>query len=238
MILVLFDVDGTLIHTNGAGIKAFRRAMYDVFDLRVEKTDIRPDGKTDPLILKEFLEYHKSAGRWSRVSEKKLFARYIECLKDEMALVRRSGRARVLPGVRELLDVLSGTPDFAVGLATGNIESGAATKLEGVGLDGYFHFGGFGSDSENRTELTRIGIQRGKRFVAPESVERSFVVGDTPFDIVHGREAGAAVIAVASGNYGLGDLADHSPDWALPDLTSTERIVAFMRGKTEDGAPG
>lgn len=231
MILVLFDIDGTLISTDGAGLRAFRSAMEEVFGIKIEPAVISPDGKTDPLILKEFLQYYQSMALWSQTSEKKLFARYLECLKGEMTLARASGRARVLPGVRELLGVLSGEPDFAVGLATGNLKAGARTKLQSLGLYRYFGFGGFGSDSENRTELTLAGVRRGRRHVAPAPVHGAFIIGDTPFDVIHGHAAGEAVIAVATGRYGVEELGACNPDLVLEDLTETERIVSFMRGR-------
>jgi phosphoglycolate phosphatase len=234
MILVLFDIDGTLISTDGAGLRAFRRAMKDVFGIEIEPAVISPDGKTDPLILKEFLQHYQAMDLWSQTSERKLFARYLECLEVEMARARVSGRARVLPGVPELLEVLSGESDFAVGLATGNLEAGARIKLKSLGLYRYFGFGGFGSDSENRTELTLFGVRRGMSHVAPAPVRGAFVIGDTPFDVLHGHAAGEAVIAVASGRYGFDELESCNPDLVLEDLTETERIVSFMRGKAAD----
>jgi len=233
--LTLFDIDGTLISTDGAGLRAFRSAMKDVFRIQIEPTAISPDGKTDPLILKEFLKYYQSMALWSQTNEKELFARYLECLEDEMTLARTSGRARILPGVEKLLKALSGNSDFAVGLATGNLEAGARIKLQGLGLYRYFGFGGFGSDSENRTELTRIGVRRGRSRVAPASVDAVFIIGDTPFDIMHGHAAGEEVIAVASGRFGIDELEMCNPDLALEDLTETERIVSFMKGKAEAG---
>jgi phosphoglycolate phosphatase-like HAD superfamily hydrolase len=115
-----------------------------------------------------------------------------------------------------------------LGLVTGNVEAGARIKLTGAGLRGYFRFGGYGSDSEDRTTLIRIGIERGSRLVAPDPVRASFVIGDTPLDIVHGRAAGACVIAVASARYTMSDLGACNPDLLVPDLTATDRIVSFM----------
>ncbi|MBN2321604.1 MAG: HAD hydrolase-like protein [Acidobacteria bacterium] len=232
MILSLFDIDGTLISTDGAGMRAFRRALEAVFDIRVDKKVIRPDGKTDPLILKEILAHFDSSERWCIHSQQEMFARYLDFLEDEMGKTLESGRVRILPGVRDLLHALSSESDFALGLATGNLEGGARLKLEKTGLSGFFHFGGFGSDSEDRTELTRIGIRRGSRHVSPASVDGAFVIGDTPFDIIHGRNAGASVIAVASGGYGIRELQACKPDLALADLTPAESIISFMRTAT------
>ncbi|MEJ2108881.1 MAG: HAD hydrolase-like protein [Acidobacteriota bacterium] len=229
MILVLFDIDGTLISTDNAGLRAFQRAMRNIYNLQIEKSAISPDGKTDPLILKEFLKSYNSMDLWSLNSEKKLFAKYLEYLREEMILALNTNRARILPGVKKLLNRLSSQSDFAIGLATGNIEAGARIKLEHIGLYDYFGFGGFSSDSEDRTILTRIGIERGEAHVFPASVDGVFVVGDTPFDVSHGRAAGAWVIAVASGNYKVVDLQNCEPDLVVPDLNSTDHIVSFMR---------
>jgi phosphoglycolate phosphatase len=229
MKLVLFDVDGTLISTKGAGMRAFYRALKHHFDVHVDNDAIRPDGKTDPLILKELLCHCNLAEKWCEETREALFSKYLSCLEEEMSEASRRGLLRILPGVLDLLKDLGRQRDFAVGLVTGNLERGAFTKLFHAGLDGFFRFGGYGSDSEDRTELTRIAIQRGTRLVAPEPVENSFVIGDTPLDVLHGRAAGAYVIAVASARYGMDDLASCNPDFLVSDLTSADVIISFMR---------
>jgi phosphoglycolate phosphatase len=231
MRLVLFDVDGTLISTRGAGMKAFYRALKHIFGIDVNEEVIRPDGKTDPLILKEMLAYFNLADKWRDQTANDLFSSYLACLEEEMGHAREEGLIQVLPGVVELLQMLSTQPDFCVGLVTGNLEKGAYIKLENAGLNGYFRFGGYGSDSEDRTVLTRIGIRRGTQVVAPQAVENSFVIGDTPLDILHGHAAGADVIAVASAKYGMEELQAESPDLLVPNLTSGEDIIRFMRGR-------
>ena len=235
MILLLFDIDGTLISTDGAGMRAFYRALQEVFGIRIGRKAVRPDGKTDPLILKETIAHFGLNERRNIRSQEEIFARYLDYLEDEMRRTLESGRIRILPGVENLLHALSHEPDFALGLATGNIEGGARVKLEKAGLSGFFHFGGFGSDSEDRTELTRIGIRRGSHYVSPAPVDGAFVIGDTPFDVVHGRSAGAFVVAVASGSYGIGELRACAPDLALADLTSAESIISFMRTRILSG---
>jgi phosphoglycolate phosphatase len=231
MRLVLFDVDGTLISTRGAGMKAFYRALKHIFDVDVNEEVIRPDGKTDPLILKELLAYFNLADKWQDKTANDLFSSYLACLEEEMGHAREEGLIKVLPGVVELLQTLSIQPDFCVGLVTGNLEKGACIKLENAGLNGYFRFGGYGSDSEDRTVLTRIGIRRGAQVVAPQAVENSFVIGDTPLDVLHGHAAGADVIAVASAKYSMKELQAENPDLLVPDLTPTEEIICFMRGR-------
>jgi phosphoglycolate phosphatase-like HAD superfamily hydrolase len=230
MRLVLFDIDGTLILTGGAGMRAFYRAMHDIFHVDAGHTAFRPDGKTDPLIAKELLAGFGMENQWCGKTREALFAKYLKYLEDEMCRAKEQGSIRVLPGVVDLLEKLSGQSDFCVGLVTGNLEKGAHIKLGWAGLSQYFRFGGYGSDSEDRTELIRLGIQRGTQAVAPAPVDEVFVIGDTPLDIDHGRAAGARVIAVASSGYNLDELGFHDPDLLLPNLLPLDAIVRFMRG--------
>lgn len=230
MHLVLFDIDGTLISTGGAGMRAFYRALRDIFDIDADRPVFRPDGKTDPLIAKELLAGFGMEDQWCDKIQEALFSSYLSHLEDEMCRAENEGLIRVLPGVLDLLEMLSSQPDFCVGLVTGNLEKGAYIKLGRAGLNKYFRFGGFGSDSEDRTTLIRLGIQRGAQIVAPIPVEGVFVVGDTPLDINHGQAAGARVIAVASARYSLNELGSHNPDLLLSNLMPLDAIVHFMRG--------
>ncbi len=228
MRLAMFDIDGTLILTGGAGMRAFYRALGQMFSLEVDSEVIRPDGKTDPIIALELLRHFGRESLWTERSREELFACYLSCLDEEMETAHGHGHIRVLPGVRELLDALAARPGYALGLVTGNLRAGAKVKLARAGLDHYFSFGGYGSDSDDRTLLIRTGMERGAQAVAPATVRSCFVIGDTPLDIIHGRAAGASVIAVASARYTLDDLAAHDPDLLVPDLTDVPRILAFM----------
>jgi phosphoglycolate phosphatase len=230
MRLVLFDVDGTLISTHGAGMRAFYRAIDKVFNVKVDGEVVRPDGKTDPLILKELLKQFDLEERWRYETRDLLFSTYLDFLDAEMRRVKEQGLIRVLPGVTDLLEKLACQVDFCIGLVTGNLEQGAHIKLKYADLDGYFQFGGYGSDSEDRTVLTRLGIQRGTQIAAPALIEGAFVIGDTPLDIYHGHAAGACAIAVASARYGMDELRGHGPDLLVPDLTAGDSIIRFMRG--------
>jgi phosphoglycolate phosphatase-like HAD superfamily hydrolase len=236
MRLVLFDIDGTLILTGGAGMRAFYRALHRVFDLAVDSEVIRPDGKTDPLIAKEFLAHFGRSDCWNEQSRDALFSCYIDCLDQEMGKAIECNAVRILPGVMDLLKSLSASPDYALGLVTGNVEQGARIKLACAGLWQYFDFGGYGSDSEDRTALIRAAIERGTRRIAPVSPDAAFVIGDTPLDIIHGRAAGAAVIAVASARYGVEELRQYNPDLLVPSLAPIDPILSFLeRQKPEAG---
>ena len=230
MNLVLFDIDGTLISTGGAGMRAFYRALREIFDIGAEPPSLRPDGKTDPLIAKELLTCFGLENQWCASVREALFSSYLNHLEDEMSRASNCGLIRVLPGVVDLLEMLSSQPEIRIGLVTGNLEKGAYIKLERAGLSKYFRFGGYGSDSEDRTALIRLGIQRGIQSVFPRPVEGAFVVGDTPLDIRHGKAAGARVIAVASARYSLHDLGLHNPDLLVPSLLSSDAIMRFLKG--------
>ncbi len=235
MRLVLFDVDGTLLLTKGAGMRAFKRALKEVFGANEWPATYHPDGKTDPQIGREVLDVLNLSHRWSEKSREALLASYLVFLEDEMCKVKEQGLIQVLPGVRNLLEMLSNQQDFLLGLGTGNLEGGARIKLGKAGLSRYFRFGGYGSDSEDRTTLTRIGIRRGAQMAAPIAIEGIFVIGDTPFDIIHGQAAGAKVIAVASSRYSVDELGMHNPDLLVRDLTQAESIIDFMRQREITG---
>ncbi len=222
MKLVLFDIDGTLLLTGGAGSRALRRALYRVFGLANGMNSIRPDGKTDPQIVQEALRRH---GKEQGVIVPSFFRTYLEFLEGE---IRVSPNFVVLPGVRRLVSRLDHDKRFSVGLATGNIEEGARLKLKRAGLSSFFSFGAFGSDAEDRTRLIRIAIHRGLEKISPADLEAVFVIGDTPRDIIHGREAKAKTIAVATGSYSLDTLRSYGPDLALPSLEMIEPIEIFM----------
>jgi phosphoglycolate phosphatase len=228
MRLALFDIDGTLLLTAHAGMRAFSRAMNHIFDIPADYKTIRPDGKTDPLIARELLTQFGRKDLWQEPCRHEFYATYLDYLGEEMDHALAEGSLRILPGVVELLAKLATQSDFALGLVTGNIEEGAWLKLKKAGLTGYFSFGGFGSDSEDRTLLIQEGIRRGAQKIAPAEMECAIVLGDTPLDIIHGHRAGARVIAVASANYSLDDLRTYDPDLLLPNLCAGSQIIDFM----------
>lgn len=240
MLLALFDIDGTLISTDGVGMQAFYRAIRSVLGVQAEEGAVRPDGKTDPLIFRELTAYLGLQGRISEETRDAVFSAYLSYLEEGMRVARERGKLRILPGVKELLDRLAAETGFRVGLVTGNLQKGALIKLKAAGLAHYFGFGGYGSDSEDRTMLTRIAIRRGCEILHPMKMDAAFVIGDTPLDIQHGRAAGALTIAVASSNYSMEKLADHGPDLLLPDLCQASELIEFMKrwiSRAPDHAP-
>jgi len=214
MKLLLFDIDMTLVSTGGAGIRALDRAFETTLGLSHALDGVRPHGKTDPAIIREACV--KLGVSLSAQTHEGILGHYIEYLKEEVA---DSENYRVLPGVVNLLDACRLNPDVVIGLATGNVESGARIKLERGRLNEYFAFGGFGSDSEDRSEVVRAAARRAEVWVGREGMsDETWVIGDTPMDIAAGREAGFRTLAVATGSYTPDQLS--GADCVLHDLDS------------------
>ena len=219
--LVLFDIDGTLISAGGVGRAALDHAFHEELGIAGALDGVRLHGNTDPLILEEAFARH--VGRPSLPGETdRILARYLVHLERALAA---SGGYRILPGAVSLLDALSRNGGFAVGLATGNIEGGARLKLMRGGLWAYFAFGGYGSDAAERRRLVECGIARGqdhavsrfgRRFAAREIV----VIGDTERDIRAARGAGVCAVGVRAGSTYVDALEASEPDLLVDGLDS------------------
>ena len=223
--LLLFDIDATLLKTGHAGLRALDRAFERLYSVPEATKGIRPAGKTDPSIIREMLD--KSVPGVDPDREiPRVVELYVKYLEEEVEV---SPGFHVMPGVPELLAELSRIPHLVLGLATGNLEQGAYIKLRRAGLGSYFSFGGFGSDSENRTELVLAAIRRAKDHlrgeVPPDSI---YVIGDTPRDILHAKEAGVRTVAVATGGSGTEELARYEPDHLFEDFSCTGRVVEIF----------
>jgi phosphoglycolate phosphatase-like HAD superfamily hydrolase len=212
--LVLFDIDGTLIETGGAGARSWSWAFERVFGAKVDIAEHSTAGMTDPAIGR--VTFAEAIGHDPSPEElTRLMAAYQAVLPD---FVASSPGYRVLEGVRELLDRLS-QAGVALGLTTGGLEAVAHAKLGRAGLNRYFLVGGYGSDSEDRVALTRAGIERGERLLGRRLGEREvFVVGDTPLDVAAAEGAGAVSVGVASGRYDVAELRAAGPDYVLASL--------------------
>jgi phosphoglycolate phosphatase-like HAD superfamily hydrolase len=216
--LVLFDIDGTLIRTGGAGVHAFERTGATEFHVPDGMREMQFAGRTDTSLVREFFERHGIAA--TPENFRRFFDRYVLWL--DHLLPRHSGA--VCPGVRELLTGLRALPHPPLlGLQTGNIRLGAEIKLRHFGLWGWFAVGGFGDDDENRHELTRRAVERAvRRLGQPLAPREVLVVGDTPHDIDCARAVGARVLAVATGGATRAQLAARAPDWLVDDLTQID----------------
>ena len=221
MRLILFDIDGTLLLSGGAGTRALNRSFQTLYDLDDGMEEIQVGGRTDPDIVREVLD--RKGLQLDSATE--LLSTYLGFLEEE---IQASEGFRVLPGARELVRDLAQDSRFLVGVATGNVQEGARMKLYRAGLSSYFAFGGYGSDAEDRTELIQIAARRGAELIAPLAPEEVFVIGDTPRDISHGGRAGAKTIAVATGSFSVDALSLHDPDLVVPGLTPAGPILDFL----------
>ena len=213
--LVLFDVDGTLVHTGGAGVTAFARALHSEFGVPNGTELLKFGGRTDFSLVRELFS-HTQIEPSERIFER-FFAAYLGWL--EKLIVERDGGA--CPGVAEFCRALAARPEPPlVGLLTGNIRRGAQIKLGRYGMWEQFPFGAFSDDHEDRNQIAAIALQRGsERLGRPLLGEEALVIGDTPLDIRCARAIGAKVLAVATGRFTVPELEEHKPDWAVEDLS-------------------
>ncbi len=224
MKLVLFDIDGTILLSDGAGRRAIHRALIEFFG-STGPADYRFDGKTDRQIVRDLMriEGHGDAHIDARMDP--LLSRYVECLDSELGMEGYS--SRLLNGVEALLTALEARDDVILGLLTGNVEPGARAKLRAVGLDpNRFTVGAFGSDHEHRPELPAIAQQRARDELGIDVPGADIVViGDTPADIECARGVAARAIGVATGRYEVDELHAHGAAAVFQDLTDTEAVV-------------
>jgi phosphoglycolate phosphatase len=228
MKLVLFDIDGTLLGTDGAGRRAIRRALLDEVGTAGPIEHYRFDGKTDPQIIGELLTLAGHPGAADRACIDAVCRRYIEHLRAELA--KPTQATTLMPGTRDLLGALEAHEAAGralVGLLTGNLAPGAALKLRSAGLDpGRFRVGAYGSDSARRADLPALAAGRAAaltgRAVGGSDV---IVVGDTPDDVTCGQPIGARSVAVATGFYDVRALRAAGAAYVFETLADTARVL-------------
>jgi phosphoglycolate phosphatase len=211
---VLFDIDGTLVHTGGASDRAWKRAFAELDGIEIDPAEHTGQGVPDPEVGRKC--FHDAFGRDPAPGElDRLMRRRLAHLGEE---VRNSPGFEVMPGVESLLERLI-DEGCLLGLTTGNAEEAAHVKLARAGLNRFFSFGGYGSDSPDRPELTRIALRRGD-LVAGDGLDRAACVsvGDTPRDVDAGHGAGLRVVGVATGEYSAEQLREAGADFALDTL--------------------
>ena len=227
MKLVLFDIDGTLLRSDGAGRRAVTRALREVFG-STGPSEYWFDGKTDPQIVRDLMRHDGHGDERIDADMRRLLERYVQLLHEELGAP--GFRAAPLPGIPELLDALERRADVILGLLTGNIEAGAHAKLRAVGIDPMrFRIGAFGSDHEHRPELPAIAQRRTRESLGVDVAgERMVVIGDTPADVNCGKALGARAIGVATGRYSVEELLRHDPVAAFPDLSRTDDVLEVI----------
>lgn len=221
--LVLFDIDETMISSDGAGSRAIGRALCDTFGIDTSNITISMSGKTDPQILSEIFKIANVVEAEMEHLKEEMFKVYLNLLKEEIG---NASYYIVHDGVYELLDALEGHDRGYLGLLTGNIEQGARMKLERFNLNKYFPLGAYGSDSANRMELPAIATTRANahynlRFSPHEVV----IIGDSIYDVLCAKGYGAKSIAVNTGKTSRADLEEQKPDFLFDSLADTNALL-------------
>lgn len=228
MKLILFDIDGTLLWTDGAGRRAIHRALLDEAGTAGPIDTYRFDGKTDPQIVRELLEMAGHADPSSQAIIESVCRRYVELLTTELA--KSTHATKLFPGIKELLAALEpyeGDGRALVGLLTGNVKSGADLKLKSAGLDpARFAVGAFGSDSHHRPDLPAVAAGRaaqrtGRAFRGSDIV----ILGDTPDDVNCCKPMGARSVGVATGFYDVDALRKAGATYVFADLSDTAAVI-------------
>ncbi len=227
--LVLFDIDGTILDSGGTAARAFLDALTEVFGTRLERNGYSFAGKTDPQIARDLLT--RAGVPPERVEEGLPFVweSYLTRFRESC----HRDRTTVFPGVQALIDRLDEHPDVVLGLLTGNLEEGARLKLAAAGIHfDRFVAGAFGSDHADRRALPAVAVERAERLSSRRFQGREIVIiGDTPHDIACGEHLGVLTIAVATGSYGVEDLAACGPDHLFASLEDTAAVLEAIFGE-------
>jgi phosphoglycolate phosphatase len=224
--LLIFDIDGTLTNFAGATGAAFNATFESFFGQPGPWGKVRPHGKTDRAILRECLTACDIDGDFSVI-----FSQFVEpYLRNLRNALETASAARLMPGVRELLEALSVDTRVRLALGTGNIEQGARMKLRRLEVDTFFPVGGFGDFAEERLPLLRDAIRNATRhYQCTFSPQTTWVIGDTTFDIEAGQALGLCTLGVATGGlHSIEDLQQAKPDVVLENLSNTDAALKAL----------
>ncbi len=225
--LLIFDIDGTLLLTGGCGKVALEKAFEEMFGIADCWGDTVPHGKTDPAIIDAICE--RLLGRRLTGDENRLLRdRYHELLRAEVAI---TDQYRLMPGITELLEHLSRREEIFLALGTGNFELASRIKLERGGIYHYFKCGGFASDAGERPGILRHAIRRAEKITgSPIPKECIYVIGDTIHDVRAAKTVGLRTIAVLTNHSQKEDFRGSPPDHLLKDLSHIPAFMACLDG--------
>ena len=226
MKILLWDIDGTLIRSGNAGLRALNRAAVQVLGVPGAFDNLDFAGRTDPWALTTICRQHGLEPGAPQLAE--FYAVYVEQLRVEL----HNPHARVCTGIRVLLEHFGRDPGVVQGLLTGNIAAGARVKLEHFSLWQHFAFGAFADDSGDRNALAAVALQRARRHHGSETLAARdlVVIGDTPHDAACARHVGARSALTATGRFGPAELAACHPDLLVPDFADPQPLLDFVAG--------
>lgn len=224
--LLLFDIDGTILRTGGAGRRTMDQIFCELWGVADAFADTRADGKTDPMIFRELLERHEVEVADLDAAVAEIQRRYEAGFGAEMA----ESPARLMPGVAALLDALHGRAGLAVGLLTGNLEGTARIKVDHFGLGHHFPFGAYSSDSEVRNELPPVAVTRAEQHLGrPVGLGRHVVViGDTPHDVECALANGCTAVGVGAASWSAAQLEAAGAHVVLDDLGDLTTVLRAL----------
>jgi len=225
MKILLFDIDGTLIHSGGSGKHAMEAAFQEVWGVPNSLQNVLLAGQTDPKILRDAFQLYNIA--WEEAKIKNFQERYFVHLAEDMQRPRPA--RRMMPGFPHLLEALQKMPNIHNGLLTGNWRRGAKIKLDYFDLWKYFEFGAFADDEMDRNKLVPHALRRvEEKFGIRPPGDQTYVIGDTPRDILCARPHGAVAVAVATGEYSIAELRAEKPDFLFADFSAMEKVLEIF----------
>lgn len=216
--LVLFDIDGTLIHTHKAGVRAFVNTLRSEFDIDNPSQDISFAGRTDKSLIREFFTIH------GILPSEENFSRFFDAYVFWLDYMLRRTHGEIGPGVDHFINSLKAQKEPPlIGLLTGNIRLGAEIKLRYFYLWDYFQMGVFGDENESRDKLAALALERGRSILGKDlAPEEIVIIGDTVFDVACAQSIGARSLAVCSGSCSSEELSKHNPTWLAPNLNKIQ----------------
>lgn len=223
--LLLFDIDGTILHAHGTGREAVDEALRLVLGGGITSEGVSFSGKTDPQIFREIL--HRAERDVAPATFPALLDAYSETMRTRLT----PDRVTLLPGVATLIEALHGQENIHLALLTGNLQPMAYLKLDMVGLVDFFPFGAFGSDHEDRYQLPPVAVSRAKLHTGHAFAgDRVVIIGDTEHDLCCGRAIGARAVGVCTGRYSRAALEIHAPHLLLDDFSDPAPLLALLEG--------